>query len=104
MLKEDGNFCAKFFKSSDLSYLYVMMKQVFKNVYVVKPQSSRASSAEAFVVGLGFLGDKASEMTALSSSIKTMQSVGGTVPQLVHKQDHGEEEVKIQEVVSIPES
>lgn len=37
MLREDGNFVAKFFKSSDLSYLYVMMKQVFKNVYVVKP-------------------------------------------------------------------
>ena len=76
MLKEDGNFCAKFFKSSDLSYLYVMMKQVFKNVYVVKPQSSRASSAEAFVVGLGFLGEEASKgMTALSASIKTMKAV-----------------------------
>ena len=75
MLKEDGNFCAKFFKSSDLSYLYVMMKQVFKNVYVVKPQSSRASSAEAFVVGLGFLGEEASKgMSALSASIKTMKS------------------------------
>ena len=71
MLKNDGNFCAKFFKSSDLSYLYVMMKQVFKNVYVVKPQSSRASSAEAFIVGLGFLGEEASKvMTALSGSIK----------------------------------
>ena len=54
MLREGGNFVAKFFKSNDLSYLYVMMKSLFKNVYVVKPQSSRASSAEAFVVGLGF--------------------------------------------------
>ena len=59
MLREGGSFCAKFFKSSDLSYLYVMMKQAFRNVYVVKPQSSRASSAEAFVVGLGFLGEQA---------------------------------------------
>ncbi len=75
MLREDGNFVAKFFKSSDLSYLYVMMKQVFKNVYVVKPQSSRASSAEAFVVGLGFLGEAASQMTGLSASIKTMKSI-----------------------------
>ena len=66
MLRDDGNFVAKFFKSSDLSYLYVMMKQVFKNVYVVKPQSSRASSAEAFVVGLGFLGETAFQMTGLS--------------------------------------
>ena len=77
MLREDGNFVAKFFKSSDLSYLYVMMKQVFKNVYVVKPQSSRASSAEAFVVGLGFLGGEAaaSQMSGLSQSIKTMKAI-----------------------------
>jgi len=89
MLKEDGNFCAKFFKSSDLSYLYVMMKQVFKNVYVVKPQSSRASSAEAFVVGLGFLGEEASKgMSALSASIKTMKS---TVEEV--KEEDGEEDV-----------
>jgi tRNA (cytidine32/guanosine34-2'-O)-methyltransferase len=89
MLKEDGNFCAKFFKSSDLSYLYVMMKQVFKNVYVVKPQSSRASSAEAFVVGLGFLGEEASKgMSALSASIKTMKS---TVEEV--KEEDEEEDV-----------
>jgi len=89
MLKEDGNFCAKFFKSSDLSYLYVMMKQVFKNVYVVKPQSSRASSAEAFVVGLGFLGEEASKgMSALSASIKTMKS---TVEEV--KEEDDEEDV-----------
>ena len=54
MLAEGGTFVAKFFKMSDLSYLQVMMKQVFKDVYVVKPESSRSSSAEAFVVGLGF--------------------------------------------------
>ncbi len=42
-------------------------------------------------------------MTALSSSIKTMQSVG-TIPQLIHKktEEGDEEEVKVQEV-SIPE-
>lgn len=54
MLREGGTFVAKFFKSDDLSYLDVMMKQLFRDVYVVKPQSSRASSAEAFVVGLGY--------------------------------------------------
>ena len=30
------------------------MNAIFKNVYVVKPHSSRASSKEAFVIGLGF--------------------------------------------------
>lgn len=54
MLAEGGTFCAKFFKMEDLSYLHQMMKQIFRDVYVVKPESSRGSSAESFVVGLGF--------------------------------------------------
>ena len=54
MLNEGGTFVAKFFKMQDLSYLHVMMKQVFRDVYVVKPESSRGTSAESFVVGLGF--------------------------------------------------
>jgi tRNA (cytidine32/guanosine34-2'-O)-methyltransferase len=54
MLNEGGTFCAKFFRMEDLSYLHQMMKQIFKDVYVVKPESSRGTSAEAFVVGLGF--------------------------------------------------
>ena len=80
MLKQEGNFVAKFFKSNDLSYLFVMMKQAFRNVYVVKPQSSRASSAEAFVVGLGFLGEEAAgTLGALSGSIRTMKSIPASV-------------------------
>eukprot|EP00347_Sterkiella_histriomuscorum_P009021 403342831 len=71
MLREGGTFVAKFFKSNDLSYLYVMMKQIFKNVYVVKPQSSRASSAEAFVIGLGFVEN--SSLAVLSQSMKTLK-------------------------------
>jgi len=55
LLREGGTFCAKFFKMSDLSYLHVMMKQVFRDVFVVKPESSRALSAEAFVIGIGYL-------------------------------------------------
>lgn len=54
MLNEGGTFCAKFFKMEDLSYLHQMMKQIFKDVYVVKPESSRCTSAESFVVGVGF--------------------------------------------------
>jgi tRNA (cytidine32/guanosine34-2'-O)-methyltransferase len=58
MLREGGTFVAKFFKGADLSYLDVMMKQLFKDVYVVKPHSSRASSAEAFVIGLNYVPGK----------------------------------------------
>jgi tRNA (cytidine32/guanosine34-2'-O)-methyltransferase len=55
MLQQGGTFCAKFFRMSDLAYLQAMMKPLFRDVYVVKPESSRSSSAEAFVVGLGYL-------------------------------------------------
>jgi len=55
MLRDGGTFVAKFFKGADLSYLEVMMKQLFKDVYVLKPESSRSSSAEAFVVGINFM-------------------------------------------------
>ena len=56
---------------SDLSYLYVMMKQVFQDVYVVKPESSRAMSAESFVIGLGFKAD--ANLALMSESITVLQ-------------------------------
>ena len=77
MLREGGTFCAKFFKMSDLSYLHVMMKQVFRDVYVVKPESSRAMSAEAFVIGVGFMAN--GSMTVLSESIAVLQDKSTTL-------------------------
>ena len=37
-----------------MSLLKSQLKVLFKDVYIVKPKSSRASSIEAFVVGLNF--------------------------------------------------
>lgn len=54
----------------DLSYLQAMMKQIFKDVYVVKPESSRNTSAEAFVVGLGFMSTGKLVMSESLSVIK----------------------------------
>ena len=54
----------------DLSYLHAMMKQIFKDVYVVKPESSRNTSAEAFVVGLGFMAGGKFVMSESLSVIK----------------------------------
>ena len=54
----------------DLSYLHAMMKQIFKDVYVVKPESSRNTSAEAFVVGLGFMSTGKLVMSESLSVIK----------------------------------
>ena len=56
---------------SDLSYLHVMMKQVFRDVYVVKPESSRSQSAEAFVVGINFKQE--SNLAILSESLSVMK-------------------------------
>jgi hypothetical protein len=47
-----------------------MMKQVFKDVYVVKPESSRSSSAESFVVGMGF---SPSDKLVLSESLQVIK-------------------------------
>jgi len=54
----------------DLSYLHAMMKQIFKDVYVVKPENSRNTSAEAFVVGLGFMSGGKLIMSESLSVIK----------------------------------
>ena len=54
----------------DLSYLHAMMKQIFKDVCVVKPESSRNTSAEAFVVGLGFMSTGKLVMSESLSVIK----------------------------------
>jgi hypothetical protein len=43
-------------------------------VYVVKPQSSRASSAEAFVVGLGFISVGAN-LRVMSESISSLKTI-----------------------------
>lgn len=91
LLREGGSFCAKFFKMHDLSYLHVMMKQVFRDVYVVKPESSRAMSAESFVVGLGFLPN--ANLNALSESITVLPaSLGATAAIEEHKGAETDEE------------
>ena len=76
MLRADGTFCAKFFKMADLSYLHAMLKQMFRDVYVVKPESSRNSSAESFVVGLGFRASFAQgrDKLVLSESLSALKS------------------------------
>ena len=85
MLREGGTFVAKFFKGADLSYLDVMMKQLFQDVYVVKPQSSRASSAEAFVIGLFYKpgsnvdGMLSSSMMGLKESLDGNKGASGSI-------------------------
>lgn len=50
ILKEGGTFVAKIFRGKDNDLLTNQLLMIFKEVFVVKPTSSRNSSLEAFVV------------------------------------------------------
>jgi len=41
LLKDDGNFVAKIFKGEEIGFLYSQFKLYFKEVRIVKPNSSR---------------------------------------------------------------
>ncbi|KAJ4461363.1 putative ribosomal RNA methyltransferase 1 [Paratrimastix pyriformis] len=50
ILRPDGKFVAKIFRGRDISLLFAQLRVFFKDVIVAKPQSSRNSSIESFVV------------------------------------------------------
>jgi tRNA (cytidine32/guanosine34-2'-O)-methyltransferase len=54
LLENDGIFIAKIFKSSAYQLLYTQLKIFFHSVEAIKPASSRARSAENFIVCKGF--------------------------------------------------
>ena len=55
ILKEDGTFLCKFLQGGRWKYLEGAMKQMFKEVKLVKPIASRTESAEAFALGRHFI-------------------------------------------------
>ena len=75
------------------------MKQLFGDVYVVKPQSSRASSAEAFVVGLGYISGQdlsqvlSTSMMGLKDSIEHQEGAKKEIKQIEEAQESEEEDV-----------
>jgi 23S rRNA (uridine2552-2'-O)-methyltransferase len=56
ILKPDGAFLAKVFQGGTEGELLKKMKQDFVSVKHVKPKASRAESAEAYVLAMGFRG------------------------------------------------
>lgn len=55
-LKPSGNFFTKAFQGDMLDDFVQKVKRHFETVKVIKPQASRAKSAEMFVLGLHFRG------------------------------------------------
>ncbi len=56
VLSQQGVFLAKVFQGSGVNELVVFMRTKFNKVKIFKPKSSRAKSAEVYLVCLGFLG------------------------------------------------
>lgn len=55
VLKEgSGKFVVKLFRGKDCDHLYAVCRNFFNKVYIAKPRSSRATSSEAFLVGMDF--------------------------------------------------
>jgi len=55
VLKLDGNFLVKVFQGSELNNFLDKVRKSFREVRLVRPRATRASSSELYVLGLGLI-------------------------------------------------
>lgn len=56
VLKPNGSFVAKAFQGEGYDEFVQLVREQFQNVFIRKPEASRARSREVYVVGKGFKG------------------------------------------------
>ncbi len=59
VLRVKGNFFLKVFQGSSLNVFLDKVRVYFESVKVIKPQASRKTSAEIYVLAMGFKGNRA---------------------------------------------
>ncbi|MBS7623171.1 RlmE family RNA methyltransferase [Candidatus Bathyarchaeota archaeon] len=55
LLRTDGNFLVKVFQGRELSSFLNEVRRSFRGLRIIRPRATRVSSAELYVLGLGFL-------------------------------------------------
>jgi 23S rRNA (uridine2552-2'-O)-methyltransferase len=58
VLRKNGNFCFKLFDGEDTQGLLKEIRRFFNMVKVIRPEATRKSSFEIYVVCKGYTGEK----------------------------------------------
>jgi len=73
--KKDGNFVCKFFETfttTSLKFLEIL-RSLYKNVYIIKPLTSRPSNAEKYAVCINFkYSDKDKKLTDITNTLNNL--------------------------------
>ncbi len=80
VLKPNGSFVAKAFQGEGYDEFVQLVREQFQNVFIRKPEASRARSREVYVVGKGFKGSRVEPvMSGLFSAAPIMLWLGALV-------------------------